>query len=171
MALEAGCVEGRIDVGHDLNEGISPEQCMRNITRDTISLENQERVVINPSRGGSSIDSDGIFQEELKLVQEGFDVVILAAIGNLDDETNTLDITSATTGVCEQGFGNGEISRETSELFVTADFGGIPSVTDVEIDLVATDPTCTKLYSDVFRYEVTSEDYGFENGYYEVEEK
>ena len=58
------------------------------------------------------------------------------------------------TGVCEQGFGNGEISRETSELFVTADFGGIPSVTDVEIDLVATDPTCTKLYSDVFRYEV-----------------
>lgn len=168
LALEAGCAD-TVNAGHELDRGISSDQCFDNITDNRISLQDQDRVVVNPHDDDAYLEANGEFHEELRLVQEGVDVVLLAAVGNLDGESNTLDIAQTATGTVEEEFGNGSIDRETTQLFTTVDFGDVPSLVDTEIDLVATDPSCTKLYSDVFRYEV-SDDYGFETPYVEEQE-
>ncbi len=154
MALEAGCAEGRIDVGHDLNSDISATQCFKNLTTRTRDAEDQTDVVSNPDRNDAYMYSDGEFHDELKLLREGVDVVVLAAIGNLDEETNTLDIASTVTGIVEQEFGNATTSDSSDELFVTFDFIA-PSLDMTRIDVLATDPTCTMNYNkngDVFNY-------------------
>lgn len=173
-SLAGGCQldglgDGRLSVGQDLDASITPTECFDNITDGRISLKDQEEGVVNSHENDATVSSGGRFDDVFRATREDLikNFVFLAAIGNLDEESNTLDIASSVTGTVEEDFGNGTISAESATLYASADFGGVPSLANTEIDLVVTDPTCSKLYSDIFRYDVR--DYGYEDYY--VEEK
>ena len=160
-SLAAGCdgAEGRIDVGHDLNADISPAECYNDITNGVISLRDQEEVVVNPHDDDAYITSDGEFNDKLRAVKEELinNLVVLAAIGNLDGYSSTSGVASTVTGTIEEDFGNGSIETESTDLYAKVDFGRTTSLSDVQIDMAVTDPTCTKLYSDVFHYDVENQ--------------
>lgn len=155
-SLAAGC-EGNMDVGHALDGRISEKQCYENLTDHTRSIESQTDVVSNPDNNDAYVTQYGEFHDTLRIIKEGVDIVVIAAIGRLDKETNSLDIASTATGIVEQDFGNGSTSDSSDELFVTLDFTDEASLDNTRIDVLATDPTCNMNYNkdgDVFNYDI-----------------
>lgn len=167
----AGCKDNEIDVGGELDRGISTEECFQDITNGRIDLGDQVDAVVPLRDYSAELSDEGIFRDAFLAVREDLinNLVFLAAIANIDGESTTLDFGEYLTGTVSEDFGNGDISTESTTLYFTADFGNVPSLDDTEIDLLVTDPSCSKLYGGVFTYDI--HDYGYESGNYYVEEE